>query len=80
MFVSDPAVSNAHLACLWELGLYLHHVHPTVAFGAKMLLGGTNPPVRGDPLQANTLAAFLAKFMDKEPRKLEERRAKVVRD
>jgi hypothetical protein len=61
-------VSNADRVSWWELTLLASHVHRSVSTMARTMLSGNNIVYSGDPLTYLSLAAFLAKFLEKKPK------------
>jgi len=67
----EPKYSGAENSCLWELGLFLSHYHPSVVVFARSLQNGEFIEYKGDPLLDFGLISFLDKFVYKNPRSRE---------
>ncbi|KXS17737.1 CBF-domain-containing protein [Gonapodya prolifera JEL478] len=75
----DPLHASANRACLWELSVLRNHFHPTIALYSNHLLehageSGVPFPTNAtnyDPLKNHTLARFLERFVNKNPKKVD---------
>ncbi|KAL2269906.1 hypothetical protein VTJ83DRAFT_2090 [Remersonia thermophila] len=63
----DPAHSNAHRSCLWELTPFLAHYHPSVCLYADNLLSQQRRMPKPD-LASHTLMHFLDRFVYRNPK------------
>lgn len=59
----NPEFANAHNSCLWEIGQFTNHYHPSVSIYAESLLEGKAQPK--PDLGLYTLAHFLDRFVYK---------------
>ena len=64
----DPLFTQAHHSALWELTVLLHHYHPSVTHWTSLLLSHQPIHYAGDPLTDFTPAAFLDRFVFKNPK------------
>ena len=62
----DPRFSGADLEAVWELGLLVSHVHPSVRAMATQLASTGRISYNGDPTADLTLMSFLHKFAKKK--------------
>ena len=64
----DPLFTLAHHSALWELTVLLSHYHPSVTHWSSLLLSHQPIHYAGDPLTDFTPAAFLDRFVFKNPK------------
>ena len=64
----DPLFTQAHHSALWELTVLLQHYHPSVTHWTSLLLSHQPIHYAGDPLTDFTPAAFLDRFVFKNPK------------
>ncbi|KAK3310332.1 CBF/Mak21 family-domain-containing protein [Chaetomium strumarium] len=69
----DPEHSNAHRSCLWELGPFFSHYHPSACLFARNLLAPQKTLPKPD-LANHTLMHFLDKFVYRNPKAEESKR------